>query len=67
MGEQKKLGYLERLIGVSPDFKTLVSSHANELLLIPFYDTRMLIEKAERQLDGRTLSDMERADLFIIK
>jgi WD40 repeat protein len=64
---KKKLGYLERLIGVSPDFKTLVSSHANELLLIPFYDTRMLIEKAERQLDGRTLSDMERADLFIIK
>lgn len=62
---KKKLGYVSRLIGVSPDFKTLISSHSVELLLIPFYDTRMLVEKAEKQLAGRTLSDKERADLFI--
>ncbi|HOQ75144.1 MAG TPA: toll/interleukin-1 receptor domain-containing protein [Thermoclostridium sp.] len=64
---KKKLGYLDRLIGVSPDFKTLISSQVNELLLIPFYDTRMLIEKAEKQLEGRTLSDREKADLFILE
>ncbi|MDI9514709.1 MAG: TIR domain-containing protein [Clostridiaceae bacterium] len=64
---KKKLSYMDRLIEVSPDFKTLISSHNNELLLMPFYDTRMLVEMAERQLDGRTLSDRDRTDLFISK
>jgi WD40 repeat protein len=64
---KKKLGYMDRLIEVSPDFKTFISSHNNELLLMPFYDTRMLVEMAERQLAGRTLSDRDRADLFISK
>lgn len=62
---RKKLGCVDYLLEVSPDFKTLIGSSNKDLLLIPFYDTRTLAEKAEKQLAGRTLSDEDRANLFI--
>jgi len=45
----------------------LVSFKLKDLILIPLYDTRMLVQQAEKQLAGRTLSDKDREDLFILK
>lgn len=64
---RKKLGRIAPLLGISSDFRTLVSFKLKDLILIPLYDTRMLVQQAEKQLAGRTLSDKDREDLFILK
>lgn len=46
-------------------FEKIISNWDSELLLLPVYTPQMLLHEAEKQLDGRILTDREKVDMFI--
>ena len=61
----KKIRQIDGLKAINPEFKSFITSFYKELLIMPFYDTQMLLKEADRQLNGRTLTDEEKKELFI--
>lgn len=52
---------------INEDFSTIISrgSGSTTLYIMPYYTTQMLLEEAKRQLNGRTLTEKEKAEMFI--
>ncbi|NLL68040.1 MAG: TIR domain-containing protein [Clostridiaceae bacterium] len=53
---------------INKDFSKLVSNGhgvSTSLYIMPCYTTQMLIDEAKRQLNGRVLTEQEKADMFI--
>lgn len=61
----KQLASFSRIIDIDAGFQTLLSSWYTDIIFMPLYDTRMLLEEAQKQLNGRVLTDEERRKLFI--
>lgn len=62
----KPLSRIMSLLAVSPDFDKVMIRKSNDVCIMPFYNTKMLIEEAERKLKGRTLTEQEKKQLFIV-
>lgn len=52
---------------INNDFSTIISTGngTSTLYIMPYYTTQMLIDEAKRQLNGRTLTEKEKAEMFI--
>ena len=52
---------------MNEDFSTIIStgSGSTTLYIMPYYTTQMLLDEAKRQLNGRTLTEKEKAEMFI--
>lgn len=52
---------------INNDFTHIISTGrgSTTLYIMPFYTTKMLLDEANRQLNGRTLTEKEKAEMFI--
>ncbi len=52
---------------INEDFSTTITtgSGSTTLYIMPYYTTQMLLDEANRQLNGRTLTEKEKAEMFI--
>jgi WD40 repeat protein len=53
---------------INNDFSTIISTGSgvsNTVYIMPYYSTQMLLDEAKRQLKGRTLTEKEKAEMFI--
>ncbi len=50
---------------IDGDFSKIISYYNSDLLLLPVYSTGMLYDEAQKQLNGRILTDREKVDMFI--
>ena len=66
-GTHKPIGYVFSIR--TADFKSgrLYVDFFDKLFVLPLYDTQGLLDEAERQLMGRTLTPMEKQRLFIVE
>jgi len=62
----KALGRIDGFLSVSPDFGHIIVNDYENVCIMPFYTTQKLIEEADRQLKGRTLTEQEKKQLFIV-
>jgi WD40 repeat protein len=62
----KKLAEINDVVVFDPDFNSFISSPDTTLIQVPYYSLRELMEEAQRQLGGRTLTDKEKAKYFIV-
>jgi hypothetical protein len=60
------LGRIDGFLSVSPDFGHIIVNDYENVCIMPFYTTQKLIEEADRQLKGRTLTEQEKKQLFIV-
>lgn len=61
----KQLAAMDYIYDLDSSFQTILVAWNDETLFIPVYDTRMLLAEAEKQLNGRVLTEKERKTLFI--
>ncbi|NLE24666.1 MAG: WD40 repeat domain-containing protein, partial [Clostridiaceae bacterium] len=53
---------------INNEFTTMISTGrgtSTTLYIMPYYTTQMLLDEAKRQLNGRTLTEKEKAEMFI--
>ncbi len=53
------------ILSIDPHFKSILSRDGHNVLFMPLYTTQMLLDEAQKQLNGRILTDDERKTLFI--
>jgi WD40 repeat protein len=63
--DYKLLASLDCFIDMDKNEKNILASSYQNLMLIPRYDTDMLITEAKKQLKGRTLTHSEKEEYFI--
>lgn len=62
---QKRLGYLKAIIAVNDKCDEFIRGDYEKLYVVPFYTAEMLVEEAQKQLVGRTLTEQEKEQYFI--
>ncbi len=50
---------------IDSNFEKILSYWSSELFLAPVYTTQMLLDEADKQLNGRTLTEREKIEMFI--
>ena len=66
-GTNKPLGRIESFLAVSSDFEKIMAQNGQKICIMPFYTPQKLMDKAENQLKGRTFTDQEKREFFIIE
>ncbi len=54
-----------KISSIDKEFGKILSYWDSKLMLIPVYTPQMLIDEAKKQLNGRTLTESEKVDMFI--
>jgi WD40 repeat protein len=62
----KKLAQITNSYVVDPDIRYFICMPSGDTIRVPFYSLRELMEEAQRQLGGRTLTPKEKAKYFIV-
>jgi len=61
----KKVAEIKNAYVVDPDFGYFICMPGGDTIRLPFYSLRELMEEAQKQLGGRTLTPKEKAKYFI--
>lgn len=62
----RKIAYFSSILAMDNGFHNLIIGYGSQLIMLPCYNTAMLVEEAASQLKGRTLTIEEKKKLFII-
>lgn len=63
----KKLAYIDKVLDISTDSKTFLSTYNSDVIFIPRYDTKALVEIAKKELGNRELTEEEKLKYYIIE
>lgn len=65
--DYKELGDIEYLLDIDKNSKNILTSEIQDVMILPHYTTKMLVDEAKKQLGGRKLTNKEKEDYFIME